>query len=98
MSQPQRTLRATIETGKESIRSSRGGTGMGEMNHLTAAEEEQEEQEELGEAMTQRSHLLEDEGQEMMSKQIRHREEEEIALVVILDRRLSLMVTKPLMQ
>ena len=57
MSQPQRTLRATIETGKESIRSSRGGTGMGEMNHLTAAEEEQEE---LGEAMTQRSHLLED--------------------------------------
>ena len=95
MSQPQRTLRATIETGKESIRSSRGGTGMGEMNHLTAAEEEQEE---LGEAMTQRSHLLEDEGQEMMSKQIRHREEEEIALVVILDRRASLMVTKPLMQ
>ena len=71
---------------------------MGEMNHLTAAEEEQEEQEELGEAMTQRSHLLEDEGQEMMSKQIRHREEEEIALVVILDRRVSLMVTKPLMQ
>ena len=62
---------------------------MGEMNHLTAAEEEQEEQEELGEAMTQRSHLLEDEGQEMMSKQIRHREEEEIALVVILDRRVS---------
>ena len=71
---------------------------MGEMNHLTAAEEEQEEQEELGEAMTQRSHLLEDEGQEMMSKQIRHREEEEIALVVILDRRVSLLVTKPLMQ
>ena len=71
---------------------------MGEMNHLTAAEEEQEEQEELGEAMTQRSHQLEDEGQEMMSKQIRHREEEEIALVVILDRRVSLMVTKPLMQ